>query len=300
MNDPLANAYLKVITEATDDLQKTGVAKTDLDIGSAFGHKENDKNSKNFISKSGPEETDAEDAEEAPAELSVSGRDGSLKKDTVSYESKNPFDRLYNKILLDENIGAEPFEADFSSGNPAEGEESSFGASEGDDHEDLGSGDDDSDFSSDNEEGDKVTISIDRETAEKLVEVLNGVLGGEDEEGEDEGPDDSSFDSSDDTDEEEGKGEEHSELEEESVDAEVQGHALVDQEKLQHGLNSKGNYTVKGAVPVTKKSAQTPSTGKGFDGKLKSHSTQSAISKLTSKKNDVGGVKVGKTLFDND
>jgi hypothetical protein len=295
MEDPLANAYLKVITESSDDLQKTGVAKTDLTIGAAFGHKENEKNAKNFVSKSGPEETDAEDAEEAPKELSVSGRDGSLEKDSVSYESNNPFDRLYNKILLDENLGAEPFEADFSSGNPAEGEESSFGASEGEDHEDMGDEGMDDDMGDEGHD-DKITISLDRETAEKLVDVLQAVLGGEeDEEGEEENPEDSTFDSSDDTDEEE-----HGELEEESVDAEVQGHALVDQEKLQHGLNSKSNIEVKGAVPVTKKSAQTPSTGKGFDGKLKAHSTQPAVSKLTSKKNDVGGVKVGKTIFDND
>jgi len=299
MEDPLAKAYLKVITESADDLQKTGVAKTDLTVGAAFGHKENEKNAKNFISKSGPEETDAEDAEEAPKELSVSGRDGSLKKDTVSYESNNPFDRLYNKILLDENLGAEPFEADFSSGNPAEGEDSSFGVSGDGDHEDFGADEDSGDMGDDGDD-DKVTISLDRETAEKLIDVLQAVLGGEDEEGEDENPEDSTFDSSDDTDEEEGEGEEHGELEEESVDAEVQGHALVDQEKLQHGLNSKSNIEVKGAVPVTKKSAQTPTTGKGFDGKLKAHSTQPAVSKLTSKKNDVGGVKVGKTIFDND
>ena len=93
--------------------------------------------------------------------------------------------------------------------------------------------------------------------------------------------------------------EETEEVKEEAVDAEVVGHALVDSEKLNKGMNNPSNKVVKGAVPVTSKSAQSPQTGKGCDGELKPHSTEPAIKKLQSKRQDVGGVHVGKTLFDN-
>ena len=289
--DPLANAYLKVITESSDDLQKTGVAKTDLKIGTgAFGHE--DKNAKTFIKKSGPESEgaeDTEDCEEAPAELTQSKvTDGKPSKNTVSYEAKNPFDVLYNKILSEEgefefSTGSKPEDSSFDVAEP-------FGAKDAMDS-------DENEFGEEGEEGEdeEVTFTLDRETAQKLLDVLTTVLGEEEHEaGESEEEESEEH--------EEGgeeEGEESSEGEEENPFKEATDmEALADEKGL--SLTEKGKKEVKSAVPVTKKSAQTPSTGKGHDGKLKAHSTDAAISKLTGKSNDTGGVRTGKFLVAND
>jgi hypothetical protein len=289
--DPLANAYLKVINEASDDLQSKDqkVAGQSLKIGAAFGDSQSETTAKKIQPKSGPEADGAETpetAQEAPSDLSVGKQeDGSPKKAEKTYgEANNPFDALFNKIISEEgsmmDFATSETPAD-STFEPSLEDSSEFGEEEGE------------------EEGEEVTISLSRELAEKLHEVLMGVLEGgeESEEMGEESP--------------EGLGGESSEEDEssemgakpfgEAVEAEEEGHALVDAEKLNKGMNSKGNMVVKGAVPVTKKSAQTPSTGKGHDGKLKPCPPDGAVSKLQSKgSKDVGGVKVGKTLFDNE
>jgi hypothetical protein len=292
--DPLANAYLKIVNESVAELQNTGVAKTDLTINSTFGHKENEKNVHNFFKNSGPEESEgAEDVEapkEADARLSAGKEnDGTPKK--LDNCSKNPFDSLYNKIISEEGI------MDFSTDteNP---ENSSFEPSEGEDYSEFGEDEEGSEQSEEGEE-DEVTFTLDRETAEKLHSVLGAILGGEENESEES---------------EEEEGAEHEEGgsefgEEEDDEESSQNGALpfgeaTDLTELSpekgRTLIKKGSYTVKGAVPVTKKKAQTPATGKGFDGKLKAHPTSGAVSKLQSKKQDVGGVKTGKFLFDNE
>jgi len=290
--DPLAKAYLKVITESSDDLQSKDqkVKGYTPKEGEAFG---DDTNAKKLQPNSGPDSKGAETPEspqEAKGNLSVGKEtDGKTKPLGKNYgESKNPFDVLFNRILSEEGEMMDFATAE----NP---EDSTFEPSMDSDSEGEESSED---------ESEQVTITLDKELAQQLVDVLNAVLSSED--GEEEGE----------FGEESGEGEfgedsmESSEDETsqngalpfgEAVDAEECGHALVDQEKLQHGLNSKGSIVVKGAVPVTKKSAQTPSTGKGHDGKLKPHSTEGGVSKLTSKSSvDVKGVKVGKTIFDND
>ncbi len=288
--DPLANAYLKVISESHNELQSKDqkVKGETSKIGQAFG---DDTNAKKIQPKSGPDAKGAETPEapqEAKGHLSASSEtDGKVKQ-----LQKNSFDALFDKILSEERGMM-----DFSTAESPE--DSTFEPSFGNDQEES----DEFGESEDEEGSEEVTITLDRDLAEKLVEVLNSVLGeGENEEGESEEGE---------TEEDNYSGEESEGGEEssqagalpfkEAVEAEEKGHALVDQEKLNHGLNSKGNYTVKGAVPVTKKSAQTPSTGKGHDGKLKPHSPDSAVSHLTSKGSvDTKLVKVGKTIFDND
>lgn len=292
--DPLANAYLKVITESSNDLQSKDqkVAGQSLKVGAAFGDSTNDSTVKKIQPKSGPEAEGAEtpqNAQEAPSDLSVGKQeDGSPKKVEKTYgEASNPFDALFNKIISEEGQFM-----DFATSPDENPSDSTFEPSTEESDE----------FGEDEDEGEEVTFTLSRELAEQLHEVLSSVLSEEGEEGEEneEGFGEESP---------EGFGEESSEDESsemgakpfgEAVEAEEEGHALVDAEKLNKGMNSKGNMVVKGAVPVTKKTAQTPSTGKGHDGKLKSHSTEGGVSKLTAKSNDVGGVKVGKTLFDND
>jgi hypothetical protein len=294
--DPLAKAYLKVITES-DDLQNTKSQKVEGSSqaeGEIFGDKKNDI-VKKVQKGTGPEAEGAETlekAEEADCNLSVGGdNDGKVKKFPSKYEeSSNPFDNLFNKLISEEGEMM-----DFSTGGDDKPEDSTFEPSFGNEEESDEFGEDE------DEEGDEVTFTLDRETAKKLHEVLSGVLdeAGEEDEGEDYEGGEESDEFGEDEDEEESSAEGAKPFGE-AVEAEEEGHALVDAEKLSHGLTKKGSYTVKGAVPVTKKTAQTPATGKGHDGKLKPHSTESGVSALQSKQQNVGGVKVGKTLFDND
>lgn len=279
MNDPLANAYLKVIEEET---KSSAVQGTQNQVGKTFGNAESEKNAKNVEPDSATEnaDKDLEKIENSPRELNADGADGEAKK--LEKSSFNPFDALYNKILSEEQ--AFNFSTEDNSLAPAD---SSF---------DMGAEQDLEEFDDESEEegGEEVTITMDRELAEKLHEVLMGVLGGEEaEEGEEteEGEEEMG--------ENEEGSEESEEVKEEAVEAEVVGHAIVDAEKLNKGMNSPSNKEVKGAVPVTKKTAETPHTGKDSDGELKPHSTEPAVKSLQSKKQDVGGVTVGKTLFDN-
>lgn len=276
MNDPLANAYLKVIEEETS----SGIAdETKKQVGKTFGNAESDKNAKDVEPDSATENAD-KDMEKAKEdkEHSVESTDGEAKKLEKS-SFNNPFDLLYNKILKEE----EAF--NFSTGDNSLQPDSSF---------DMNSTEDDGleEFDDETEEdGEEVTLTLDRETAQKLHDMLMNVLSpeeGEEEMGEDseEGMDEVEM-------------EEEEEVKQEAVEAEVVGHALVDAEKLNKGMNNPSNKVVKGAVPVTNKTAETPNTGKDTDGELKPHSTEPAVKKLQSKKQDVGGVHVGKTLFDN-
>jgi len=83
---------------------------------------------------------------------------------------------------------------------------------------------------------------------------------------------------------------------EESVEAEIEGHALVNKERLENKLNKASNQKVKNAVPVTKKKAQV-TKGTRFDGKPEPfRSNPEELTKPS--KHNVGGVKVGKGLFD--
>ena len=280
MNDPLANAYLKVIEEETS----SGIAdETKKQVGKTFGNAESDKNAKDVEPDSATENAD-KDMEKAKEdkEHSVEGTDGEAKKLEKS-SFNNPFDLLYNKILKEE----EAF--NFSTGDNSLQPDSSF---------DMNSTEDDGleEFDDETEEGgEEVTLTINREVAQQLHDLLSSVLSSE--EGEEEGEEEMGEEGEEGMDEVE-MGEEE-EVKQEAVEAEVVGHALVDVEKLNKGMNNPSNKVVKGAVPVTNKTAETPNTGKDTDGELKQHSTEPAVKKLQSKKQDVGGVHVGKTLFDN-
>ena len=282
--DPLATAYLKIITES-EDLQKgQNVQGETSEQGKVFGNSESEKN-KALQKKTGPEAaSDIESPEEADAHLTQSAEtSGEAKKNSVSYEAKNPFDALYNKILSEEGE-----EMSFSTG--ATPEDSSFGVAEpfGDEsHEDS------DEFGEEGEE-EKVTLELDKETAHKLLEVLQAVLAGEEEhEGEE-------SESEEEAEHDFGGSEEG----EESEEGENPFKEAVDMQELAGAeglsLTDKSKKEVKGAVPVTKKAAQTPSTGKGHDGVAKANSTEAGVSKHTGKaSNKVGSVdKVGKTLFD--
>jgi hypothetical protein len=283
--DPLTKAYLKIITES-EDLQKGQKVEGETSqTGKVFGNAESEKN-KAPQKKTGPEcADDVETPEESPKHLTQSAEtNGELKKNPTSYgESKNPFDALYNKILNEEgeevsfSTGSTPEDSSFEVAEPFGGESSS---------------EDSDEFGEDEEE--KVSLELDKETAHKLLELLQNVLVGDEEhEGEEsEGEEEAEHDFG------------GSEEGEESEEGENPFKEAVDMQELAGAeglsLSDKSKKEVKGAVPVTKKSAQTPSTGKGHDGVAKAHSTEGGVSKHISKaSNKVGSVdKVGKTLFD--
>jgi hypothetical protein len=281
--DPLLNAYLTVLEEGKDAKTPSAVQQTKKQVGKPFGDKPLQQAKK-------PKHCGCEDTEkpqESDKHLSSGKNEVKPFKKNMKKESTNPFDLLYNKIINEEE------EMNFSTGD------NSLTPSNDYEFGNTDSQQDDDEFGEteeSEEEGEQVTFTLDKDLAEKLMEVLKAAIEGESEEEEDFSHE--LGESEEEEENEEGEGEEETQYEE-AVDAEELGHALVDSEKLNKGLNGKSNV-VTGAVPVTKKSATVPPTGKGADGKLASHSTQSAVSKLTSKKQDVGGVKVGKTLFDNE
>jgi hypothetical protein len=282
--DPLTKAYLKIITES-EDLQKGQKVEGETSqTGKVFGNAESEKN-KAPQKNTGPEcADDVENPEEAPAHLQQT--DGKVEKNKVSYEAKNPFDALFNKILSEEG-------ENFSFSTSKNPEDSSFGVAEPfggesseEETDEFGEGENE-----EGEEGEEVSFSLPRDLAERLHEVLGSVLSeGEEEESEDFGS------------EEDFGGSE--EGEEESEEGENPFKEATDMQELASAqglsLTDKSKKDVKGAVPVTKKTAETPSTGKGHDGAVKSHPTEGGVSKHTAKaSNKVGSVdKVGSSIFE--
>jgi len=280
--DPITKAYLTMLEES--DKSSGIVGSTKSQVGKVFGDESSVPDSDCTL-----DNVDLETPEEAPAELTTKGATGEpkLMKKTKANESLNPFDALYNRVLSEEG------QFNFSTDQDNELESSDeFGSEFGEEGSEEGMEDEEG-----SEEGsDEVSFTLDRETAQKLVDVLQAVLGENEEETDSEDQtEDEMFDDSEEDSSVDGEEEDEDPFKE-SVDAEELGHALVKDLDKGH-LTSKKNKVVKGAVPVSKKSA-TSSAIKGADGKIEKHSTDSAISKLTGKNNNVGGVKVGKGLFD--
>ena len=238
-----------------------------------------------FSKDSGPES--AKEIEK-PVKGPHSEQDADSLPKAVSSESKNPFDLLYNKILAQEAFGDEAGDSfDFEGQVQDQGstgldfgseEESEEGEEEGEEGEEEG------------EEHSLKSVLDHLKSAVEALEALSAHEEGEEEseEGEEEGEES----------EEESQEDEAEEIPftNEAVEAEVEGHALVDQEKLEKGLTKASNHTVKGAVPVTKKKAEVVK-GKKVTGKPEAFHSDAET--LTSKaKQNVGGVTAGKGLFD--
>jgi hypothetical protein len=274
--DPLTEKYIEVLNEKTD----SGVVKTSLKTGHSFEGTEKlnkaddaDKNVAKDIDK--PEEDKNNSCDE---------KDGAMEK-APKVESSNPFETLYNKILQEDAFGWEIEDA----GSTDMGDISSEVPS-------LEDGEDDED-ESEEDESEEVTLTLDKEMAQKLMDMLQAAVGGDTEEGseESEESDEEEFDLGD-SDEEES--EEDDETVKEEVDAEVVGHALVDQEKLSKSMNKPSNHVVKSTIKAHKKKAHVPTTGKGFKGELTKQS-DSAGKALQNKNNKVAAVNVGKGIIDN-
>jgi hypothetical protein len=254
--DPLVAKYLNVLNE---DINKTGVVKNAVPKPGAdlFG------TPKAEDSKKQSENVDIETPEE-DKDNSCEECDGEPAKLNTKVESLNPFDELYNKILKEETFGW-AMEEDEDEG---EDENTSNGPLLGSDRE---SGESNEEGES-NEDGEGLQAVL--KHLKGAVDALQGLLDEADDE----------------------EADESEEINEEGVDAEILGHALVDQEKLTGGLTGKNNI-VKAGVNAVKKKAEVPSTNKGHDGEVKKEN-ESAGKQLSGKNNKVDGVKVG-NFFNN-
>lgn len=289
MIDPLTQKYLEVLNEGQDK----GIVKTTLKTGSpAFGDLKtaNDPEENVTLKKPVDGEHNSDDD---------NGEVEKCKTHTNMKENKqlNPFESLYNKIISEDSFGWS-MEKD-------EDEEDT------EDSEDLELSDetesDETEFDETDDEGEsgEVSFTLDKETAQKLIDVLQAAIGGGELEDEEEsGEDEESYDEDEEdifaSDEDEGEEDEDEEtLTKEEVDAEIVGHSLVDQEKLLKGLNNPKNGVVKGSLSAKKKKANVPLTGKGFKGELSKHK-ESAGKSLQGKNNNVNAVNAkNKTLIDN-
>jgi hypothetical protein len=291
--DPISKAYMSIINESVPSSE----VKTDLKVGAAFGDKDNEKNVTSFIKGSGPDEVEGVDkADEAPEEL-TSDVDSSLKKLSGVKEAKNPFDVLFNKIVSEETFN-------FSTEKDNEIDPSNaFDDSSLDNYDENEEDSDVDEFMDSEDEGsEEVTLTLDKEIANKLIEILQAAVGGE-EEGEEEAYEEGEEEGEEEAYEEE-EGEEEGETEEKEKTF-PESFALDDAEKLNvdkavKELTNPKNHVVNSALKAKSKKAETPAVGKKSDGKLSSHSTKSGVSKLTSKKQEVtdNSAKKGKLMFD--
>jgi hypothetical protein len=272
-------SYLSVLNEDTKKNSSVAADNT--------GELDGAENAKKFIKDSGPDAVKTEKPVKGPH----SEQDSDSLPKSVSSESKNPFDLLYNKILAQEAFGDEEGDSlDFSGEiEDSEGDEMDFDV-EGSDDEMGEEGEEEGE-----EESEKEGLEAVLDHLKNAVSALESLIGEEEgEEDEDMGEDMGEDDLGDDL-------EDEVEIDDipmskESVEAEIEGHALVNKDRLEKGLTSKPKQKVKNAVPVSKKKAQV-SKGSKFDGKPQPF--KSNPHELTNpSKHNVGGVKVGKGLFD--
>ena len=293
MIDPLTQKYLEVLTEGN----KPCAVKGKQNNSGKFAFEGADKKSPNTTTKNSKISKPPEDTRN-----SGQTRKGNLEnlkkgKRVQDNSSVNPFETLYNKILSEDDSFGWEIDKEESETSPFEGD------SPNEMEYDSGSFDEEGENEEGGEEGgEEVTLTLDRETAEKLIDILQAAIGGteneEEEEGEEEGEEDEYEDEGEEMENEAEEDSDDEELTKEEVDSEVLGHSLVDQEKLLKGMNKPGNAIVRGSISAKKKKAQVPLTGKGFKGELSAHGDKGK--NLQGKNNKVAAVNAGnKSFFDN-
>lgn len=296
MIDPLTQKYLEVLTEGKNN---NGTVKGEKNKpGKSFEGTEKLNKEKNTSTKNAKVQKPTEDKRN-----STSSRDGKMENcKKVVTDSINSFEELYNKVLKEDDSFGWSIQDDTEEGDGDESStESEYEFDSGEmDNEGEGEGEGEEETET---EGEEVTITLDKDTAQKLIDILQAAVGGmedseedteEDEEDEESGEDEEDLFSgvSDEEDEEDET------LTKEEVDAEIVGHSLVDQEKLLKGMNKPANGVVKGAISAKKKKAQVPLTGKGFKGELSPQGDKGKV--LQGKNNKVPAVNAGnKSFFDN-
>ena len=301
MIDPLTQKYLEVLTEGN----KSCAVKGKQNNSGKFAFEGADKKSPNTTTKNSKISKPTEDKRNSGQ--SRKGNLENLKKGNLENLKKgkkvqdnssvNPFETLYNKILSEDDSFGWEIDKEESETSPFEGD------SPNEMEYDSGSFDEEGENEEgENEEGgEEVTLTLDKETAEKLINILQAAIGGtenEEEEGEGEGEEDEYEDEGEEMENEAEEDSDDEELTKEEVDSEVLGHSLVDQEKLLKGMDKPGNAIVRGSISAKKKKAQVPLTGKGFKGELSAHGDKGK--NLQGKNNKVAAVNAGnKSFFDN-
>ena len=294
MIDPLTQKYLEVLTEGN----KSCAVKGEKNKPGKYAFEGAEKKSPNTTTKNSKISKPTEDKRN-----SGQSRRGNLEnlkkgKKVQDNSSVNPFETLYNKILSEDDSFGWEIDKEESETSPFEGD------SPNEMEYDSGSFDEEGENEEgENEEGgEEVTLTLDKETAEKLINILQAAIGGteneEEEEEEGEGEEDEYEDEGEEMENEAEEDSDDEELTKEEVDSEVLGHSLVDQEKLLKGMDKPGNAIVRGSISAKKKKAQVPLTGKGFKGELSAHGDKGK--NLQGKNNKVAAVNAGnKSFFDN-
>jgi hypothetical protein len=294
--DPLTSAYLKVINE---NASNGAVEASKKQVGKTFGDASNDSKVKPAAAFDNLKNAKVDKPTEAPAELTTDGSESEPKelkkgeKLTLKGEAKNPFDALFNKIISEDSFDFSTEEDNVVKPND------NFGGPEGIGYSPEGEEETEEEEGFGEEEGEEESVEELFSQLKDLVSKIGTHLGvseeGEEESEEEEDP----F-----AEEEEGEGfpedsregseeseEEDEDLNEESVEIEE----LSNEKGL--SLTAKSAHTVKGAVPVTKKSA-TNVKGKKVTGKPEEFKNEGGISSLQAKNNKVPAVSTGKYLFD--
>ena len=292
MIDPLTQKYLEVLTEGN----KSCAVKGEKNKPGKYAFEGAEKKSPNTTTKNSKISKPTEDKRN-----SGQSRKGNLEnlkkgKKVQDNSSVNPFETLYNKILSEDDSFGWEIDKEESETSPFEGD------SPNEMEYDSGSFDEEGENEEgENEEGgEEVTLTLDKETAEKLINILQAAIGGteNEEEEEGEGEEDEYEDEGEEMENEAEEDSDDEELTKEEVDSEVLGHSLVDQEKLLKGMDKPGNAIVRGSISAKKKKAQVPLTGKGFKGELSAHGDKGK--NLQGKNNKVAAVNAGnKSFFDN-
>lgn len=212
----------------------------------------------------------------------------SLKTEKITQESlnnfmkkKSIFDKLYENVMS----GGGPLGG---STGPAMGGEMGDEMDETDELDALGIEGEDDDFGGDMEE---VTFTLDRETAQKLIDVLQAAIGGEEADMEDD-----MAEMDDDMGEDLEEGEDMEDEDEQSFwdeDEEDLGHSGVNAKEPNMGKNNKvGNLKVQSGGASSKYTDKV-----GNDGDY-GHAGVNAKEPNMGKNNKVGSLKTGKSMFE--
>ena len=240
-----ADGYNKIVDEEdAEDVSKYLPTSKRSKRTAEMDKKSKDSSLPEHTRKDLKKQCDLRSGEEAEEDEELKESKKVSKKILNNFMSKSSFDKLYSKVLR-ENFGQEN-----------EGEDlDALGLDDATPDSDLDEGLGDDEFGG---EEDSVTFTLDRATAQALVDVLQGALGGE-EEGFGEEGDDLSFDDEGDLGGEEG-GDEFSFDE----DEEVQGTSVAPDKKK--AFQAKSNKVGGKVVPHKKKASSAVTDDVGDDG----------------------------------
>lgn len=269
-NDPIANAYLTMLTEDADAEFNSGKVLEEA----------------KKIAKSKPAKGATKPVEDK--KHSDSGTTKKAKSFIKGESATNPFDDLYNKFLKEDGLSFASF--DDANNDASSDEDSDEVTFDDEDNSDL-EGDDENE-----ENSDEVSFTLPSDVARQLYDVLGGILGGQDED------EDSLDELEDENDELE---DENDELEDDSSEDNFDkgiGHEKIKQESIENKPQKFNTKYKNPGVKYDKKAfkqnagkAKITSGEKPTGGWVQHKPT--AVKKLTKGQNVNVSMKTGKDLF---